>query len=286
MSRFGLGCAVATPVDEAGAVDLPRLIGHLHWLDERGCDVFTLFGTTGEGSSFGLAARNRAIGAVSAVLPPARLVAGVMAASAEEAVAQAMQAAQAGWRGILLAPPFYFRGASEAGIEAWFAEVLRALPPSEVLLYHIPSMTGIGLSPALIGRLRASFPRHVAGVKDSGCDRAATDALLAAHRDLIVLVGDERDLAHAVRHGGAGTICGLANHIPERLVKVAQRGEDEACLAPLIAAIARHPYIPASKALLAHRKGDPAWARCAAPLSALSPDAAASLAAEAEAVLA
>jgi hypothetical protein len=46
-------------------------------------------------------------------------------------------------------------------------------------------MTGIGLSPALIGRLRSSFPRHVAGVKDSGCDRANTDALLAAHRDLL-----------------------------------------------------------------------------------------------------
>jgi 4-hydroxy-tetrahydrodipicolinate synthase len=286
MSRFGLGCAVATPVDEAGAVDLPRLIGHLHWLDERGVQNFTLFGTTGEGASFGLDARRRAIQTVSAVIPQNRCIAGIMAASAEEAIAQSLIALDAGWRGILLAPPFYFRAAPETGIEAWFAEVLRALPPTEVLLYHIPSMTGVGLSPALIGRLRAAFPEHVAGVKDSGCDRAHTDTLLAAHRDLLVLVGDERDLAHAVRHGGAGTICGLANHIPERLQKVAQRGEEEACLAPLIAAIARHPFIPAGKALLAARKRDPAWARCAAPLAALDAAAAASLAAEAEAVLA
>jgi 4-hydroxy-tetrahydrodipicolinate synthase len=285
MARFGLGCAVATPVDEAGTVDLARLIGHLHWLDEHGCDVFCLFGTTGEGASFGPLARRRASQAVAVVIAPSRLVAGVMAASAEDAVAQAMIAIEAGFRGILLAPPFYFRGVSEAGVEAWFAEVLSALPPTEVLLYHIASMTGVGLSPALVGRLRAAFPRHIAGVKDSGCDRAATDALLAAHRDLSILVGDERDLAHAVRHGGAGTICGLANHIPERLRKVVA-GQDEACLAPLIAAIARHPYIPASKALLAHRKRDPAWARCAAPLAALTPDAAASLAAEADSVLA
>lgn len=285
MSRFGLGCAVATPLDEAGAIDLPRLIGHLHWLDERGVDVFTLFGTTGEGASFGLDARRRASQAVSAVLPPARLVAGILAASAEEAIAQSRLALDSGWRGLLLAPPFYFRTATEAGIEAWFATVLRALPPTEVLLYHIPSMTGVALSPTLVGRLRAAFPHHVAGVKDSGCDRAATDALLDAHRELLILVGDERDLAHAVRRGGSGTICGLANHIPERLVKVARHGKEEACLAPLIAAIARHPYIPASKALLAARKRDAAWARCAPPLAALDDEAAASLAAEAEAVL-
>jgi 4-hydroxy-tetrahydrodipicolinate synthase len=285
MARFGLGCAVVTPVDEAGAIDLPRLIGHLHWLDAQGCDAFCLFGTTGEGASFGPLARRRTTAAVSSVIAPQRLVAGVMAASAEDAITQARIAIEAGWRGILLAPPFYFRGVSESGVEAWFAEVLSALPPAEVLLYHIPSMTGVGLSPALIGRLRAAFPQHVAGVKDSGCDRAATDALLAAHRDLMILVGDERDLAHAVRQGGAGTICGLANHIPERLRKVVA-GEDEACLAPLIAAIARHPYIPASKALLAHRKRDAAWARCAAPLASLAPEAAAALAREAEAALA
>jgi 4-hydroxy-tetrahydrodipicolinate synthase len=285
MARFGLGCAVATPIEATGAVDLPRLIGHLHWLDEHGCDAFCLFGTTGEGASFGPLARRRATQAVSAVIDPARLVAGVMAASAEDAIAQSMIAIEAGWRGLLLAPPFYFHAAPEAGVEAWFAEVFRALPPTEALLYHIPSVTGVGLSPPLVARLRAAFPRHVAGVKDSASDRAGTDALLAAHRDLMILVGDERDLAHAVRHGGAGTICGLANHIPDRLRRVLA-GEAESCLAPLIAAIARHPYIPATKALLAHRRRDPAWARCAAPLAALAAEAAAALAAEAEAALA
>lgn len=280
--RFGLGCAVATPVTAEGAVDLPRLSAHLAWLRARGVAIATLFGTTGEGASFGLSERRRALEAARAAgYAPRETMVGVAAANAEDAIAQARQAIEADCRGLLLAPPFYFHGAAESGVEAWFARVLAALPPTEVILYHIPSMTGVGLSPALIGRLRAGFPRHVAGVKDSSSNRANTDALLAEHRDLLVLVGDERDLGHAVRNGGSGTICGMANVIPERLVKVAVRGEEEPVLAPLIAAVAEQgSFIPAMKALIGELKGDPGWALTAPPLSPIARDAAAAMGAK------
>jgi 4-hydroxy-tetrahydrodipicolinate synthase len=270
-SRFGLGVALATPVDEAGHIDTGRLAEHATWCVAQGCDVLTLFGTTGEGASFGLAERRRAFAALAAAgLPAARMVCGVAAASVEDAAAQAALAIEAGCRGLLVAPPFYFHGAPEDGVEAWLGTLLGGLPgPAEVLLYHIPSMTGVGLSPALIGRLRAAFPALVAGVKDSSCDWNNTAALLAAHRDLMVLVGDERDLARAVREGGAGTICGLANLIPDRLGKVARQGIDEAAIRPLVEAIVRHPVIPAVKSAIAHRKRDAAWARMRAPLQAL-----------------
>ena len=96
-----------------------------------------------------------------------------------------------------------------------------------VYLYHIPSMTGVPLSVDLVGRLKTAFPGVVVGVKDSSGDWANTEKLLAAHRDLQILVGDERQLARAVRQGGAGTICGLANLLPGIVRKAAHEGIDD-----------------------------------------------------------
>jgi len=286
-TRFGLGVALSTPVDEAGGIDPVRLVDHARWCLAASCDVLTLFGTTGEGASFGLPERRRGFAALAAAgIPASRLVCGIAAASIEDAAAQSAQAIEAGCRGLLVAPPFYFHGAPEAGVEAWLGALLGSLPaPTDVLLYHIPSMTGVGLSPALIGRLRAAFPGLVAGVKDSSCDWNNTAALLAAHRDLMVLVGDERDLARAVREGGSGTICGLANLIPDRLGKVAREGLDDAAISPLVEAIRRHPVIPAVKAALAHLKRDAGWARMRAPLVALPAADARTLGAALDAIL-
>ena len=88
-------------------------------------------------------------------------------------------------------------------------------------------MTGVPLSVDLIGRLKTAFPGVVAGVKDSSGEWQNTEKLLAAHGDLQILVGDERQLARAVRQGGAGTICGLANLMPGVVRKAAHDGVDD-----------------------------------------------------------
>ncbi|TIU18106.1 MAG: dihydrodipicolinate synthase family protein, partial [Mesorhizobium sp.] len=82
-----------------------------------------------------------------------------------------------------------------------------------VLLYNIPSVTMVPLPLSLIGRLSAAFPGVVAGVKDSGGDWSYSEALLRAHGDLVILIGDERHLARSVRQGGQGAISGMANFV-------------------------------------------------------------------------
>ena len=46
-NRFGLSCAITTPMSEGGAIDLPRLVKHARHVLAEGCDSVTLFGTTG-----------------------------------------------------------------------------------------------------------------------------------------------------------------------------------------------------------------------------------------------
>lgn len=271
--HFGLGCAITTPVSPEGALDLARFTKHaLNCLDS-GCESLTLFGTTGEGTSFGIAPRQAAFAAFAAagIDPTQKLLSGVMALSDEDSAAQAEVALAAGCRGLLIAPPSYFRAVDEDSLFTWYARVLGPLQGrTKAYLYHIPQMTGVGISVAMVGRLRQAFPGLVAGVKDSSGNWDNTAALLDQHRDLQILVGDERLLARAVRAGGSGTICGVSNVAPQILLAAAKTGQDDARIAPLVDAILAHPVTPAVKALVAHRYGDMGWLPTRAPLPALT----------------
>ena len=138
----------------------------------------------------------------------------------EDAIAQGRAGLMLGCPSFLLAPPFYFKGAGDAGLFDWIAAVLTGLGPkaSNVILYHIPQVTAVGLSMALVDRLKKAFPAQVSGVKDSSGDWHNAQALLQQHGDLHILVGDERLLARAMTLGASGSITGLANIAPDLML--------------------------------------------------------------------
>lgn len=289
MSRFGLSVAIATPFDARGEIDMPRFVSHAQWCIANGCDSVTLFGTTGEGATVGQRARIRTFEAMinAGLKPKAQLLSSVATSSVEDAVDQAAAALDLGFRGLLLTPPFYFRAVDDDGIYRWFAQVFERLGPKarDMFAYHLPSVTGISLSSALIGRLKKDFPGVIVGVKDSSATWSNTEELLKHHSDLMILVGDERDLGRAVRGGGSGSICGVANIFPQILGPVARDGKDDARVRPIVDAICRHPVLPAVKALIASSKKDGEWARMRPPLQDLDAASVAKLVAEVDAAL-
>jgi 4-hydroxy-tetrahydrodipicolinate synthase len=272
-NRFGLSCAITTPMREGGGIDLPRLVRHARHVLARGCDSVTLFGTTGEGAALGLPARTAMMGAlIGAGIDPARQIyAGIAAASMHEAVEQAQLALDAGAKGLLVAPPFYFKGVSDDGLYAWFSQFFEKLGPAarNVVLYHIPSVTAVDISIGLVERLKTAFPGLVIGVKDSSGSYANTEALLKAHGELAILVGDERQLARAVRNGAQGTICGVSNLVPELVRPMVYEGKDSPVVNALVDEICSHPVLAAVKALTGHIHGDPGYGAMRAPLEAL-----------------
>ncbi|MGK9231826.1 dihydrodipicolinate synthase family protein [Inquilinus limosus] len=283
--RFGLSAALTVPFRPDGHVDFPRLVAHARWCLAHGCRTVTAFGTTGEGAAFSLPEREQVLGAFAgAGIEGRQLVGGIAASSAEEAVAQARLALDFGADALLLPPPFYFKGVGDDGLFAWFARVFEQLGAAArgVILYHIPSVTQVPLSVDLVGRLRAAFPEVIRGVKDSSGDWDYAQALLAAHRDLAILIGDERCLAAAVRLGGQGAISGIANIYPEAMLPMVRDGRENDLILRLVEALLAYPVIPAVKALVAHRSGDPTWLATRAPLQPLSPAQAKDLAAVAE----
>ncbi len=272
-NRFGLSVALATPFAEDRSIDLQRLVAHGRQSLADGCSSLTVFGTTGEGASLGVNERNRALGAVAGagVDPGTQLVVGIAASSVEEAIAQGRAGLMLGCPSFLLAPPFYFKGAGEEGLFDWFAAVLTGLGPKagNVILYHIPQVTSVGLSMALVDRLKKAFPRQVTGVKDSSGDWDNAQALLKHHGELHILIGDERLLAKAMNLGASGAITGLANIAPD-LMKPLIDGIEEPRINAMVEAVLPYAVTPAVKALVGHRRKDAiAWSRMRAPLKSL-----------------
>jgi 4-hydroxy-tetrahydrodipicolinate synthase len=138
-----------------------------------------------------------------------------------------------------------------------------------MILYHIPGMTGVPLSHTVIARLVREFPGVIRGVKDSAGDAEATLALIKAFPDLDILVGDERYLGRACAAGAAGSICGVANIVPEAVIALAENGQDDPRVVDLVNEITSHPITPMVKGLVAHLKKDRAWAIARPPLPTL-----------------
>jgi 4-hydroxy-tetrahydrodipicolinate synthase len=271
--RFGLSCALTTPFDIEGGVEAEKLAAHAQWCLGQGCDSVTAFGTTGEGASLGLPARRSVLEAMarSGIDLRQHVFGAVAAASLHDALDQAKLLLEADCRGILLTPPFYFKGVSDDGLFAWFASFFEKLDGvRDVLLYNIPSVTAVPLSVDLVGRLRTAFPEIVIGVKDSSGDWVYTQRLLAQHRDLIILIGDERHLAQGVQQGAQGAISGMANIIPGHLRPLIALGQESPEIVRVVEEVLKYPVTPAVKALVALRTGDDGWLRVRAPLVALS----------------
>lgn len=272
-TRFGISPALATPLARDGSVHIGALAAHASDLLSRGCASATIFGTTGEGPSFGVGERERTANElIAAGIPAGKLVEGVIACSHEEAVAGLNGAYARGARAILLAPPFYFRGNPDDALFAWFDGVFKAAGSKlrDILLYHIPSMTGVPIPFDVIARLKKAYPGAILGVKDSSGDRDHTMRLLEAHSDLTILVGDERYLGAACAKGASGSICGAGNFAPERMIRIVETAKDDPELQAMVEAVCAEPVIPAVKALTAYVRKEPAFAKPRPPLAPLS----------------
>ena len=203
----------------------------------------------------------------------------VAATTVADAADQARLGLDAGVAHLLFTPPFYLKAPDEEGIYAWFSRAFEAIGPSlrNVILYHIPGQTAVPLSPELVTRLRQAFPGAI--VRHQGLLRRLVHrrALPRGPRRHRRPVGDERLLPRAMARGAQGSICGLANFAPELLRPVIHAGADEPRLRPVVDLVVSNPVMPAVKALVAHRHGDPAYARTRPPLVDLDPGRAAAL---------
>ncbi|HWK25304.1 MAG TPA: dihydrodipicolinate synthase family protein [Solirubrobacter sp.] len=286
----GVVAAVLTPLREDLSIDRAAFAAHCTRLLDAGCHGLGIFGTTGEANSFSIAERVDAWEALVADgVPAATLVPGTGACALPDAVTLTREALAVGAGAVLALPPFYYKGVSDDGLFAFFAELIERVADDRLrlLLYHIPPMAVIGFSPALIGRLLDAYPGTIAGTKDSSSDAARIEATCREFPQLDVFTGSESLLLDTLRWGGAGCISASVNLNAREARAVYDRfqaGEDAAAeqraLSQVRRAIGDRQLIPALKAIMRARTGDDVWRTLRPPLRPLdAADAAALVAA-------
>ncbi len=278
----GVLVPVATPFGDDLAPDRTALIAHCRWLLEQGADGLALFGTTSEANSLGGDERMALLEAVvEAGIPAQRLMPGTGACALTDAARLSAHAVGLGCGGVLMLPPFYYKGVAEEGLCAFFAEVIERVGDARLrlYLYHIPPVAQVGIPSTLLGRLASRYPGTLAGVKDSSGDWEHTARLLAEYPQLEIFPGSEAFLLQGLRHGAAGCITATGNVNPAGIRAIyagwqeAQADALQARAGALRRAVQAHPVIPAVKALLARIHGTAGWRRVRPPLVALPEDA-------------
>jgi 4-hydroxy-tetrahydrodipicolinate synthase len=277
----GVLAAVLTPMDDGLAPDHPAFSAHCHRLLAAGCHGLSVFGTTGEANSLSVGERLAALEALLEGGVPANvLLPGTGSCALTDTVRLSRAALEAGTAGVLVLPPFYYKGVGDDGLFRFFAEVIERTGDERlrVYLYHIPQMTGVELGLSLISRLIEAYPGTIAGTKDSSGDRERIETLCREFPGFSVLAGTETLLLETLRNGGKGCISATVN-VTSRLARQvydahASGRHDEAQamqerLSALRASIETYPMIPALKALMAELARDEEWRNLRPPLSGL-----------------
>jgi 4-hydroxy-tetrahydrodipicolinate synthase len=264
-----------SPVTPARTLDVAMFREHARGLLSRGVDGLAPFGTTGEGQSFSVAQRRAGVDALLAAgIPASRIMPGTGCAALADTIELTRHAIEAGCRGVLVLPPFFFPGITDEGVVSSYRALIEGVADDRlrVYLYHIPQVTGVPIGAAAIERLISEFPQSIAGVKDSAGNLEHSLSLVRRFPTLNILVGYEPHLPDLLAAGGAGTVCGLSNLYPEVLRRLhdaktdAERGEELAFLRELLAALKPHSLMPAMKTIRALQTGDARWRNVMPPL--------------------
>jgi 4-hydroxy-tetrahydrodipicolinate synthase len=269
----GVIAAVATAIDDKGVPDRERALKLARHLLDNGCDGLNVLGTTGEATSFSLAER---MGLMSAYretgMPMERLMVGTGAAAVSDAITLTRHAAELGFAGALILPPFYYKGVPDDGLVAYVDAIVKATAdkPIPIYLYHFPAQSGLPWHIALIKRLVDAHGQRIVGLKDSSGDMPYAREAAKVAPGFAVFPSNEAALIEARGGAFAGVISATANCNPDLCARAWRQG-DQAALDQAVTIrklFDGKALVSGVKALLAHIHGDPALAKVKPPLAA------------------
>jgi 4-hydroxy-tetrahydrodipicolinate synthase len=273
----GVLAPVLTPFKSDLAPDPERWIRHCKWLLKNNVGL-AVFGTNSEANSLSTDEKLELLERMLAArIDPARMMPGTGCCALTDTVRLTAYATTKGCAGVLMLPPFYYKGVSDEGLFRYFSEVIERVGDERlrIYLYHIPPVSQIAITPGLVERLLGKYPGIIAGMKDSSGDWNNTKTMLDrfGSQGFDVFAGAESFLLATMRNGGKGCISAMANVNPAPIHQLfanwrsadADRMQEE--LSATRGIFQKAPnMIAAMKAAVAHYANDPAWATMRPPL--------------------
>lgn len=274
----GVFAAALTPQNADLSANYKDHAAHCRWLLDNGCDGLAVLGTTGEANSFSVSEKISIMeNLVKNGIPAETMIPGTGCCAIPDTVELSKKAVELGASGVLMLPPFYYKGVSDDGLFAAYAETIERIADDRlrVYLYHIPPISQMPISFDLVERLLKAYPDTVVGLKDSSGVVENMTGLAQKFPGFAVFTGGDQLMLELMKAGGAGCITAVCNIAPHWLQEFYQGWQGDKAqelqdrMAQLRDIIISFPQIPALRAVKARQTGDDAWRSSRPPLPTL-----------------
>jgi 4-hydroxy-tetrahydrodipicolinate synthase len=214
ISFSGMGVALVTPFNSNGSVDYNSLSALVTSLSNKGVDYWVVLGTTAESST--LTTQEKAQVLQTVIESNHKNLPIVLGAGGNDTRALCEQLKTQDLRGVdaLLSVVPYYNKPTQEGLYQHFAAIAKSteLP---ILLYNVPSRSGVGLAVDTIVRLANDFDTII-GIKEASGDLVyLTDLISRVPEDFIVTSGDDFTAIPAIYLGASGVISVIGQGVPE-----------------------------------------------------------------------
>jgi 4-hydroxy-tetrahydrodipicolinate synthase len=219
MNWKGVLPAITTGFNRDLTVDHGFMAEHCRWLLDNGCTGIVALGSLGEGATLTFDEKLEVLRTCArATSDRAPLVASISSLATSEAVSLAKAAADLGCNGLMVLPPYVYKGdwrEMKAHVAAVFCAA--SLP---CMLYNNPVAYGTDFLPEQIQELAVEY-ENLAAVKESSTDVRRVSAIRALlGTRLEILVGVDDAILEGVAAGATGWIAGLVNALPRESVEL------------------------------------------------------------------
>jgi 4-hydroxy-tetrahydrodipicolinate synthase len=224
---FGTGVALITPFNEDKTIDYSSLEKLINKVIKGGIDFLVVLGTTGEATSINKSEKNDLINFIVKLnnkrLP---LVLGLGGNNTNKLINEINNTDLSNFDAILSVTPYYNKP-SQKGLYHHYAEISKS-SPIPIILYNVPSRTGVNMSPEITIQLANDF-KNIISIKEASGDINQIKYILKNKpKNFDVLSGDDGLTLEIIQNGGAGVISVIGQSNPEEfssLVKFALNGK-------------------------------------------------------------
>ena len=213
----GIATALITPLTADG-IDYAQFGKLIDWQIDQGINALVICGTTGESSTLSDAEHRRAIAfACEKVNGRVPVIAGTGSNETAYAVELTKSACADGADAVLVVTPYYNK-TTQNGLVAMYNTIADA-STKPVILYNVPSRTGIGIQPETYVKL-AQHP-NIAAIKEANSDISKIVETFALVGDqLDIYSGNDDQIVPILSMGGQGCISVLSNVVPRETVAI------------------------------------------------------------------
>lgn len=208
----GSGVALITPFDENGEVNYSRLREILEFHVINHTDAIIVTGTTGEGSTLSdeekISVIEFTVNIINNRIP---VIAGTGSNDTRHAAEFSRRVEKLGVDGLLVVTPYYNKG-NENGIYEHYKAIAEGVK-IPVILYNVPSRTGVNLSIPLLKRLAQI--ENITALKEASGNISYVAEVAREVPELDIYSGNDDMVVPVLSLGGKGVISVSANIIPD-----------------------------------------------------------------------